>query len=428
MFLAHEETQEQVDRILRSDTFRASAVLRKLFRFLADKALAGSADDLNEYAIGVDALGKPASYDPRQDAIVRLHIGRLRQKLGDYYRNEGKDDPVFIDLPKGRFKLIWECRSAPAAVAESLPLEVAAAVAPVRNWRRIALAMAAVCFASVCWGAFSTVELWRASHSATAPLNGPWTPELESLWTPFLESKHPLLVALADPLFFGFQGTDLYVRKISLRHPEEAEKSPEISTLRRLYGGPVVQPLFNFTPTGEVRSSFLLAKLLGSRRQDISLVRGSKVALQGMAENNIVLVGPEAAFGQAFSGVQMEPEFAQVAGGIRNLHPKTGEPEMFADAQPSKGTDSGEVYALVTKVSGPLGNTEIESFTSSRTWGRQGAIQAFTDADLARSIVNCIRTKSGLIPRYYQIVLRVRFWDGLATKVTYVTHRAISNP
>src|SRR5580704_16448960 len=105
MLLSETGPPAQVDRILQSDTFRASGVLRRLLRFLADKAISGQADQLKEYSIGVDAFGKPPTYDPRQDAIVRLQIGRLRQKLGEYYRTEGKDDPVVLELPKGRFKL-----------------------------------------------------------------------------------------------------------------------------------------------------------------------------------------------------------------------------------------------------------------------------------------------------------------------------------
>src|SRR5436309_13497356 len=115
MLVGEETPSAQVERILQSDTFRSSGVLRRLFRFLADKAFSGEADQLKEYSIGIDAFGKPPTYDPRQDAIVRLQIGRLRQKLGEYYRTEGKDDPVVMELPKGRFKLSWELRSAPVA-------------------------------------------------------------------------------------------------------------------------------------------------------------------------------------------------------------------------------------------------------------------------------------------------------------------------
>src|SRR5579871_4784898 len=107
----------EVERILESDTFRNSDALRRLLRFLADKRLAGEADQLKEYSVGIDALGKPATYDPRHDSTVRIQVGRLRQKLAEYYRTEGKDDPLVIDLPKGRFKLT--CEESPALATAS---------------------------------------------------------------------------------------------------------------------------------------------------------------------------------------------------------------------------------------------------------------------------------------------------------------------
>src|SRR5579862_6985507 len=102
MLLKEFDPAVELERVLHSETFRASAVLRRLLQFLVDKAVAGEADQLKEYSIGVDAFGKPESYDPRSDAIVRLQVGRLRQKLGEYYRTEGKDDTLLFELPKGR--------------------------------------------------------------------------------------------------------------------------------------------------------------------------------------------------------------------------------------------------------------------------------------------------------------------------------------
>src|SRR5258708_28003855 len=114
--------REQVDRILSSDTLHASDALRRLLRFLADKTFAGTADDLKEYSVGLDALGKPPTYDPRQDAAVRLHASRLRQKLDDYYRNEGKGDSLIVELPKGRFKIAWHPRGVETPPLVSVPL------------------------------------------------------------------------------------------------------------------------------------------------------------------------------------------------------------------------------------------------------------------------------------------------------------------
>ena len=87
----------------------------------------GEAQNLKEYTVGLDVFGKPASYDPRQESVVRMHVGRLRQKLTEYYRTEGVEDPVIVDLPKGGFALTFAPR--PVAVEP----EVAPPVVPART-------------------------------------------------------------------------------------------------------------------------------------------------------------------------------------------------------------------------------------------------------------------------------------------------------
>src|SRR4051794_4899163 len=98
----------QVDRILASKTFEASDVHRRLLHFLSEKTLSGEADRLKEYTIGIEAFGKPESYDPKQDSIVRLQVGRLRQKLAVYYQSEASGDTIGVTVPKGAFKLNFE--------------------------------------------------------------------------------------------------------------------------------------------------------------------------------------------------------------------------------------------------------------------------------------------------------------------------------
>src|SRR5215468_6291835 len=90
----------QVERILHSEIFRNAEGLRRLLRFLAERTAAGEADQLKEYTFGVDGLGKPATYDTHHDAAVRIQVGRLRQKLAEYYSNEGRDAPFVVELPK----------------------------------------------------------------------------------------------------------------------------------------------------------------------------------------------------------------------------------------------------------------------------------------------------------------------------------------
>src|SRR5690242_9518936 len=108
MGLEAEEIRAQVSRVVQSKTFETSDIHRRLLQYLAEKTITGEADRLKEYSIGLEAFGKPPSYDPRQDSIVRLHIGRLRQKLMAYYQTEAAHDAVLISLPKGAFKLNFE--------------------------------------------------------------------------------------------------------------------------------------------------------------------------------------------------------------------------------------------------------------------------------------------------------------------------------
>ncbi|NWF85498.1 MAG: hypothetical protein HXY18_16915 [Bryobacteraceae bacterium] len=83
-FESGEAAQEQVARILRSDTLRQAAALKKLLAYLAEKSLSGEASQLKEYSIGMDVFGKPPDYDPQRDASVRIQVGKLRQKLEEY--------------------------------------------------------------------------------------------------------------------------------------------------------------------------------------------------------------------------------------------------------------------------------------------------------------------------------------------------------
>jgi hypothetical protein len=100
-----EPIQQQVQRIVQSEQFRSSEVLRRLLTFLSEKAIAGEADNLREYVVAIDGLGKSSTYDPQHNSAVRIQMGRLRQRLAEYYGTEGKTDPMIVDLPKGRFRL-----------------------------------------------------------------------------------------------------------------------------------------------------------------------------------------------------------------------------------------------------------------------------------------------------------------------------------
>lgn len=58
---------------------------------------------MKESLIGVQVYGRDASYNPKEDSIVRAEASRLRSKLRDYYDTPGAALDLRIDLPKGSY-------------------------------------------------------------------------------------------------------------------------------------------------------------------------------------------------------------------------------------------------------------------------------------------------------------------------------------
>lgn len=130
---SREEIEKQVQKIFLDPFFANSDILRKFLSFIVDQTLKGHADWLKEYTIGVNVLKKSADFKPQDNGIVRIHAGRLRRALHNYYKTMGVPDPIRITIPKGRYVPLFADNSADGAAGE-LPgingADVAAVVKP----------------------------------------------------------------------------------------------------------------------------------------------------------------------------------------------------------------------------------------------------------------------------------------------------------
>lgn len=272
-----EPSHAQIQRILQSKAFRTSEVQRSLLTYLAGKSLTGAADGLKEYTVGLDVFAKPASFDPRQESAVRMHIARLRQKLAEYYRTEGASDDVIVDLPKGGFKMTFEPRPVGTQPSPAMHLKTTLLAA--------SLAIA-VLVASFC-----AFRLWRLER---APAATKWTPELQQLWGPLLSSDRPLMLCLAT------------------------SKDPSV------------------TGVGTASGAFLLGQFLASRKRDIMLTRSDLVSMPEVTMDNVIFLGPFTGNRQVEALSSGQPIVLENAG-IRNLKPQPGEPAFVSDSDSDEG-------------------------------------------------------------------------------------------
>ncbi len=115
--LAPEEVRAELERVLSSAAFAGSNRLQLFLRHVTEQALAGQAERLKGYSIGLEVFGKDPSFDAQADSLVRVEAGRLRKKLEQYYLEEGADDPVEIRLPKGGYAPSFHPKNRPAVPA-----------------------------------------------------------------------------------------------------------------------------------------------------------------------------------------------------------------------------------------------------------------------------------------------------------------------
>src|SRR6267154_3648863 len=98
-----ETIREELARVLSSHEFRASKRSQDFLRYVIENTLGGHADMLKERTIGIDVFGRSTSYEPSDDATVRVKAGDVRKRLGIYYAEQGARDPVRIELPAGTY-------------------------------------------------------------------------------------------------------------------------------------------------------------------------------------------------------------------------------------------------------------------------------------------------------------------------------------
>jgi len=99
-----EDVRAALAEILASAEFRKSPRLCRLFQFLMESQIAGAVRDTSEYGIGLDVFDRdPKTYSTVLDPIVRVQMGRLREKLKHFYETAPGQTAFIVSFPRGSY-------------------------------------------------------------------------------------------------------------------------------------------------------------------------------------------------------------------------------------------------------------------------------------------------------------------------------------
>ena len=410
--VSDQEKREFLEAVLSSATFARSAQLRALLRYICEREMAGQSQELTEYQIAVDVLGRRKNIDLSDDASVRNRAYELRQRLEKYYTTEQPHAAVRIEVPRGGYVPQYT-RQSPAAPAEP------AAEAPVvsrSGWPKWIVAVAASCLAV---GIAAGVLVAPAPHPASI---------LKEAWGPLADPSGDLLVVIATNMH-------MLVRPHIAVHPRRLPAPQEAYELygpqRPLAAGAplFMEPAPLSVPLGEVAATATLTNLrtaFGGAYQILPEAEAPVAALRG---RNAVLIGSGTNSQAATALLRNLPytidytpndQFA-----VLDQRKPAGQNQLFL-SQPTGEPVPTVLYGLLTVITsadsqGAPKRTVVISGSSSA--GVQAAVEFFCSPVRMSEFKNRLRA-SGLkrLPPTYQVVVRCKTSGVRLLSYEYAAH------
>jgi len=98
-----EAERRELDWLLTSGVLGRSGNLARVLKYICEERFAGRAQQIKEYTIATEALGRRSDFDPNSDTIVRVTFHSLRKRLLEVYQHEGATRLMRLVIPPGHY-------------------------------------------------------------------------------------------------------------------------------------------------------------------------------------------------------------------------------------------------------------------------------------------------------------------------------------
>lgn len=350
--LGQDPRWQLVQRVLASSQFRGSSRLRDFLVYVTECAIREAPQEATEQQIGICVFRRSPGYNSSEDSIVRTHARLLRQKLAGYFAEVGASEDLVIEIPKGQYLPIFHPAELHTPAVErrtqTVPLErvTPSATQGTQHGRNFLLGSVALVVTIVLLG------WWRWPKAPTT------SSDLDRLWMPFFTSEEPFVI-YSNALFEGNSHSGL--RVVS---PDGGDQSNQV-------GDHYVE---SYTGVGEVVAIREITELFTTHHASFILKRSRLVSWDEAKSRNLIFVGAPSQ-NPALRVLPSTTEFTIIANGdswaIANLHPKPGEPALYARPEHPLTKD----YAIVALLPGQESGKWMMVLSGLTTFGTQAAAE-----------------------------------------------------
>jgi hypothetical protein len=194
---------ELVERIVASPSFVKSPRLCSFLTYICDLSLRGRGDEINELNIGEALFDRAPNYDPSVDGIVRSHASRLRQRLEQYFTEEGAKETIRLVIPKGGYTPVFEPRNASTVYPETItwPRYTDPGSAPAKDEASVSRDQGLLWILSVALCMSLAVACFAIAYLVIHPRANGSTPVVATrhpLWGKLFAPDHPTMIVASD--------------------------------------------------------------------------------------------------------------------------------------------------------------------------------------------------------------------------------------
>jgi hypothetical protein len=413
------EKQAQIGKILVSHTLHGSESLCKLLRYLAQQALENSGTSPKEYQIATEVFGRPEDFDPHQDSMVRVQVGRLRTKLAEYYTSEGARDAIRVELPKGSYTLNFrEQAQAPnpqvrASSSDGVPAFVSRSQVPLPFRWMGALVVLSIFLTAALAVTADRLLLHRVAQahslSDAAPIVAP---SVRTFWTGFLTGRQAPWVVFSNASFVGRPDSGM-----RYYDPKRDENIPTQD---------------HYTGVGEVLAVHSLDATFRQLQQELRVKRGSLFSLDDAKNNDLIFLGSpsenltllEIPTTQDFTFQTMHCCSREGNVEILNRRPAAGEQQSYvASASNQPLTDD---YALIALVHGLKATHSALILAGTTTIGTQAAAEYVCDANSLSDLLSRLGVSSPADIKPFEAVIHAKVVRGVPVSSDLVALHEVS--
>ena len=416
-----EDKRAALEGVLRSHAFSRSDQLKRFLRYICEMEIAGRAQEISEYTIGIEALGRPPGYTPHDDSSVRSRAYAMRQKLQEYYEKENPLAEVRIELRKGSYTPSFVSRTE-ASVERMAP--------PPERVRRFDFRLTV---AVVALSLIAALAGWLAGARRNLP-----DPVLREAWGPILAPDGNTMITIpSPPVMMLMNYPEGGIPPVEGIVPAPPEAAAFFRALHPNRGGRVyLQSTVNDALLGDALAASAGVRVLASAGQRAQVLPENGMRPMALRGRNALIIG--------------SPSYSHLAARILANMPysvyydQAAKEEVIADAPPGSNPkhifrpvndDNGqlkEVYGLLTVVpvsSGASSGARLAVFSGITSAGPQAAMEFFASPASLR-VLKARLAAQGIqrFPPSYQVVVHCVLDGTLAFSWNYRTHAVVSHP